>query len=308
MRYLIAVHGGAGDMERPVGEGLRALLEAGLSAALAAGAQVLAAGGPALDAVERAVCVLEDDPLFNAGRGASPTTTGALQLDASIMDGATLRCGAVVGVKLAANPVSLARAVMERTPHVMLAGRAADRFAVRVGLRTEGRDYFRVDVRRRLVEELRAGGNSGASQHGTVGAVAMDAGGHLAAATSTGGVSGQMTGRVGDTPIIGAGTYACDRSCAVSCTGWGEEFIRHVVAGRIAFMVEGGRPLPQAVGHVVDEVLRPGDGGLIALSAADGIVLRSNSASMSCAWRDAAGGGGFYLWRDEQPAGAVGAR
>ena len=300
MRYAIAVHGGAGDLERPVGQALRPKMEAGLSAALAAGAQVLAGEGTALDAVERAVCVLEDDPLFNAGRGASPTTTGALQLDASIMDGATLRCGAVVGVKNTVNPVSLARAVMERTPHVMLAGRAADRFAVRAGLRTAGQDYFRVDVRRRLVEELRA---KGARPHGTVGAVALDAGGHLAAATSTGGVRGQMTGRVGDTPIIGAGTYA-DGRCAVSCTGWGEEFIRHVVAGRVAFMVEAGRGLPEAVVEMVDEVLRPGDGGLIAVSAADGIVLRTNAPSMACGWRDASGAGGLYLWREDLPGSA----
>ena len=212
MRYAIAVHGGAGSMERQVGEALWPGIKAALSAALAAGEEALKAGGPALDAVERAVHVLEDDPLFNAGRGASPTSTGAIQLDASIMDGATLRCGAVVGVKKTVNPISLARAVMERTRHVMLAGAAADRFAARSGLKTAGRDYFRSDERERLLEATRA--------HGTVGAVALDAAGHLAAATSTGGVRGQMTGRVGDSPIIGAGTYA-DARCAVSCTGWG---------------------------------------------------------------------------------------
>jgi beta-aspartyl-peptidase (threonine type) len=291
MPYAIAVHGGAGDLERRVGEALRPRLEAGLLAALAAGDEVLAAGGPALDAVERAVRVLEDDPLFNAGRGASPTTTGALQLDASIMDGATLRCGAVVGVKRAVNPVSLARAVMERTPHVILAGPAADRFADRVGLRTAGREYFRDETRRRLIEQ---------SRHGSVGAVALDAGGRLAAATSTGGVRGQMTGRVGDTPVIGAGTYA-DARCAVSCTGWGEEFIRHVVAGRVAFMVERGRGLADAVGEVLEQVLRPGDGGLIAVSAAHAVVMRTNAPSMACGWRDASGAGGLCLWKDEIP-------
>ncbi len=203
MRYAMSVHGGAGALERAAGEALRPRLQAGLAAALDAGEGVLAAGGAALDAVERAVRVLEDDPFFNAGRGASPTTTGALQLDAAIMDGATLRCGAAVGLKHTVNPVALARAVMERTPHVMLAGAAADRFAERAGLRTAGRDYFRDDTRPRLVEQARR-----ASRHGTVGAVAVDSAGHLAAATSTGGVHGQMTGRVGDTPIIGAGTYA----------------------------------------------------------------------------------------------------
>ncbi len=291
MRYAMAVHGGAGAMEREAGEALRPRLREGLAAALDAGAEVLAAGGAALDAVERAVRALEDDPLFNAGRGASPTTTGALQLDASIMDGATLRCGAAVGLKRTVNPVSLARAVMERTPHVMLCGAAADRFAARAGLRTAGRDYFLDDTRRRLVEGTR---------HGTVGAVAVDAAGRLAAATSTGGVHGQMTGRVGDTPIIGAGTYA-DARCAVSCTGFGEEFIRHVVAGRVAFMVEAGRPLEVAVVEVVDRLLRPGDGGLIAIDAAGGVVLRTNAPSMSCAWRDAGGRGGFCLWREELP-------
>ncbi len=293
MRYAMAVHGGAGAMDRAAGEALRPRLQAGLEAALDAGQAVLAAGGAALDAVERAVRVLEDDPFFNAGRGASPTTTGALQLDAAIMDGATLRCGAAVGLKRTANPVALARAVMERTPHVMLAGAAADRFAARQGLRTAGRDYFRDDTRPRLVEAARR-----ASAHGTVGAVAVDSAGHLAAATSTGGVHGQMTGRVGDTPVIGAGTYA-DARCAVSCTGFGEEFISHVVAARVAFMVETGRPLDEAVAEIVERVLRPGDGGLIAVDAAGRVVLRTNAASMSCAWRDADGAGGFRLWREE---------
>jgi len=297
MRYLIAVHGGAADFERPVGEALRRRFEAGISAALSEGAQVLAGAGTALAAVEAAVRVLEDDPLFNAGRGASPTATGALQLDAAIMDGATLRCGAVIGVKSAVNPVSLARAVMEQTPHVMLCGRAADRFAGRAGLETAGRDYFRADLRRRLLEELRArGGPTG----GTVGAVALDGAGRVAAATSTGGVRGQMTGRVGDTPIIGAGTYA-DARCAVSCTGYGEEFIRHVAAGRVAFMVEAGAGLPEAVAQVVDEVLPAGCGGLIAVGRAGTVALRTNSASMVCGFRDNAGGGGFYLWRDGMP-------
>lgn len=291
MGYAIAVHGGAGAMERAAGEALRPRLRAGLEAAIEAGSCVLADGGTALDAVERVVRALEDDPLFNAARGASRTTTGALQLDASIMDGSTLRCGAVVGVKRTVNPVSLARAVMERTPHVMLAGAAADRFAVRQGLKTAGRDYFLNDTRRRLIEE---------TGHGTVGAVALDASGRLAAATSTGGVSGQLTGRVGDTPVIGAGTYA-DARCAVSCTGWGEEFIRHVVAGRVAFMVEEGRPLAEAVEEVVERVLRPGDGGLIAVDATGAVVMRTNSQSMSCAWRDSGGGEGFCLWRKEMP-------
>jgi beta-aspartyl-peptidase (threonine type) len=289
----MAVHGGAGAMERATGEALRPALEAGLLAALEAGARALAAGGSALDAVERAVCAREDNPLFNAGRGASPTSTGALQLDASIMDGASLRCGAVAGVKRTVNPVSLARAVMERTAHVILAGAAADRLARRAGLRTAGRDYFLDDARRRLIEKARGA-------HGTVGAVALDSRGRLAAATSTGGVRGQMTGRVGDSPIIGAGTYA-DARCAVSCTGFGEEFIRHVVAGRIAFMVECGRRLTDAVEEVVERVLKPGDGGLIALDASGKAVLRTNAESMSCAWRDSAGGGGFYLWKEEFP-------
>lgn len=225
MRPAIAIHGGAGvrRADRP-GARHRAVLKQ----ALEAGYEILLQGGKALDAVAAAVVILEDSPLFNAGRSSSFNSAGEIEMDASIMDGATLRAGAVAAVRRIRNPVLAARAVMEASRHVLLAGSGAERFARSQGLKFEPAKYFRTEKRwKALQKNLR-------NYHGTVGAVALDAAGNLAAATSTGGYTGKLPGRVGDSPLIGAGTYADNRACAVSGTGLGEAFIRAAVGHDIA--------------------------------------------------------------------------
>ncbi len=224
------IHGGAGAM-RPGSlphEEERAAL-AGLRAALAAGGAILGADGGALDAVEAAVKVLEDDPAFNAGRGSVYTWDGAIECDAAIMDGHDRRAGAVAGVTATRHPVSLARAVMAESPHVLLSGAGADAFSREHGLEQAPPDWFATPERRRQLDEIKARPDlpfDSGMKYGTVGAVAVDAAGHLAAATSTGGLTAKRWGRIGDSPLIGAGTYADDRAAAISCTGSGEHFIR----------------------------------------------------------------------------------
>jgi len=267
--WALAVHGGAGQLDRgtlsPEAErGARAAL----ARALAAAAAILGAGGAALDAVEAAVRVLEDDPHFNAARGAVLTHDGRIELDAAIMDGRSRAAGAVCGATVARNPVQLARAVMARTPHVLLAGAGADDFARAEGLPAAGPDWFELPERRRQLEELRTRGADAFDvemKYGTVGAVARDAGGHVAAATSTGGVTGKKWGRVGDSPLIGAGTYADDRSAAVSATGAGEFFIRTVAAHEIAARVRlAGAAPDRAAADVIAEIgALGGTGGVI---------------------------------------------
>jgi beta-aspartyl-peptidase (threonine type) len=259
----------------------------GLSAALADGMTVLASGGSSLDAVTRAVMALEDNPVFNAGRGAVFTLDGHNELDAAIMDGAKLDAGAVCGVGHVKNPVELARAVMEKSEHVMLSGAGAEDFALSQGFALLPRSYFYTPERWRQLERIRSGerGLSGLtiSHVGTVGAVARDARGNLAAATSTGGMTGKRFNRIGDTPIIGAGTYADNRSCAVSATGHGELFIRNVVAHDIAARIRfGGHSLARAVHEVVREELPAvqGEGGVIAIDRNGEIVLEFNSEGM----------------------------
>jgi beta-aspartyl-peptidase (threonine type) len=259
----------------------------GLAAAIETGAAVLAAGGSSLDAVTRAVATLEDDPCFNAGRGAVFTLDGHNELDAAIMEGATLGAGAVCGVAHVKNPVELARAVMEHSEHVMLAGAGAEDFALSRGFTLMPRDYFYTPERWRQLERIRAGetGLSALtiSHVGTVGAVARDLRGNLAAATSTGGMTGKRYNRIGDTPIIGAGTYADNRSCAVSATGHGEIFIRNAVAHDIsARMRYAGQSLGDAVRTVViDELPKMGgEGGVIAIDRDGRIALEFNSEGM----------------------------
>ena len=213
------------------------LARAGLSAALEAGIAILNAGGPSLDAVEAAVRVLEDDPQFNAGRGSAMTAEGRVECDAAIMDGSNRRAGAVAGVRSTRNPIVLARAVMEQSPHVFLAGSGADAFARAKGIEDADPEWFETPERRRQLDELLANPDAPfdlGMKYGTVGAVARDLSGHVAAATSTGGLTGKKWGRVGDSPLIGAGTYADDRAGAISCTGAGEYFIRLGVAHEIA--------------------------------------------------------------------------
>jgi beta-aspartyl-peptidase (threonine type) len=257
----------------------------GLAAALRAGYALMEAGGTSLDAVVAAVKVLEDDPLFNAGRGSVIAADGQHELDASIMDGRDLRAGSITGVRHVRNPIELARLVMDRSPHVMLAGPGADEFALEQGMEPVPNEYFsteprRLELQRHLRGEAAAGDEA---VLGTVGAVALDAHGNLAAATSTGGMTGKKWGRVGDSPIIGAGTYAANDCCAVSATGHGEYFIRAVVAHEIASLMRyRGLGVVQAADEVVMSQLVKlgGSGGVIAVGRDGSIAMPFNSPGM----------------------------
>jgi len=259
----------------------------GLAEAIDAGFAALEAGGTSLDAVTRAVMVLEDNPLFNAGRGSVFTFDGHNEMDAAIMDGNTLNAGAVCGVTHVKNPIELARNVMEHSDFVMLNGAGAEEFALSQGVRLVPRSYFFTPERWAQLERIRRGDEGLSaltiSHVGTVGAVALDAEGRLAAATSTGGMTGKRYSRIGDSPIIGAGTYADDRSCAVSATGHGEIFIRAAVAHDIcARMRYGARTLSEAVREVVLEELPAlnGEGGVIAIDRGGEIAMEFNSEGM----------------------------
>jgi L-asparaginase / beta-aspartyl-peptidase len=284
--FAIAIHGGAGTLSgsKTSPEHDRAYRE-GLSAALDAGYSVLERGGSSLDGAIAAVCVLEDDPLFNAGRGAVLTRDGLAELDASVMDGGTLGAGAVTGLRHVKNPIALARLVMERSPHVMLVGEGAEEFARLQGVEMVSNEYFRTPVRQAQLHRLLGGTTEKENDliaFGTVGAVALDSSGNLAAATSTGGMTGKRWGRVGDSPIIGAGTYADNASCAVSATGHGEYFIRAAVAHDICAQVEYLElPLEQAVANVLGKMKDlGGNGGVIAIDARGEVVLDFNSEGM----------------------------
>jgi L-asparaginase / beta-aspartyl-peptidase len=299
-RWAIAIHGGAGVISRQeIEAGGKAHL-ASLRAALELGKEALAAGGTSLDAVEKVVRYLEDDPLFNAGKGAVYNHEGVHELDAAIMDGRQLACGAVAGVKTVKNPISLARLVMERSPHVLLAGEGADRFAAAMGVERVSQDYFHTPYRyeewQRDVRKRKQGA-AAHKDHGTVGAVALDRFGNLAAATSTGGTSDKLPGRIGDSPIAGAGTYANNRTCAVSGTGAGEEFIRHDVAYDISALIEyRGASLRQAAEIVVRTKLRPGDGGVIAVGREGDLALVFNTQGMYRGAADAKGRFEVKIW------------
>jgi beta-aspartyl-peptidase (threonine type) len=295
LMFGLAIHGGAGSLPRAETGGERERhYRAGLAAALDAGFAVLQAGGSSLDAVSRAVMGLEDNPLFNAGLGSVFTLDGRNELDAAIMDGRTLNAGAVCGVTHIRNPIELARTVMEHSEYVMLSGEGAEEFALSRGFALVPRSYFHTPERWRQLERIRSG-DAGLSaltiSHvGTVGAVALDGEGRLAAATSTGGMTGKRYNRIGDSPIIGAGTYADDRSCAVSATGHGEVFIRAAVAHDICSRMRfGGRTLKEAVREVVLEELTKlrGEGGVIAIDAQGEIAMEFNSEGMFRASRRA---------------------
>jgi beta-aspartyl-peptidase (threonine type) len=274
-RPVIAIHGGAGVM-RGLSIRQQGAYRDGLVRALEAGHEVLDRGGASLDAVTAAVVALEDDPLFNAGRGSVYNAAGKQELDASVMEGATLRAGAVAAVSRIKNPVLAARAVMEKSPHVLLVGRSAEEFAKRHGVSLVRKSYFYTAQRLAALKRGLKG------HHGTVGAVALDRGGNLAAATSTGGYTGKLPGRVGDSPIIGAGTYADNRSCAVSATGWGEAFIRVALAHEIsARMRHRGDSLQRAAAAALASVARIGaDGGLIAIDRDGNVAMPFNSQGM----------------------------
>ena len=256
------------------------------------GWQILERGGAALDAVEASVRLLEDDPCFNAGRGSALTDQGSVELDAAIMDGRNRRAGAVAGLQTTRAPVSLARRLMEQGPHVFLTGRGADRFAEDAGLEQVDPAWFVTVERRRQLDELLAGGGFDAAvKYGTVGAVALDEQGHVAAATSTGGLTAKRWGRIGDSPLIGAGTYADDRSAAVSATGSGEYFIRAVAAHQLAERVRlGGATLQQALDGVLADIRElGGTGGLIAVAPTGEAAWGFTTPAMYRGMADAAG-------------------
>lgn len=308
--FTLAIHGGAGTIRR---EDLKPEEEtayrAGLQAALNAGSSILKAGGTALEAVRAAVRTLEDDILFNAGRGSVFGKNGQHEMDAAIMEGTTLRAGAVAGVQGIRNPVELAHAVMLHSQHVLLTGRGAEEFAHLQGLETAPPEYFFSSYRHAQWQQLQ-GSDRTALDHdstlkekkfGTVGAVAMDMQGHLAAATSTGGMTNKQFGRVGDSPLIGAGTYANDRTCAISCTGHGEPFIRAVTAYDVSCLMEyRGLSLAEAMRVVVHEKLPKleGEGGMIGVDARGQIALDFNSDGMYRGWCNSHGESAVAIYRN----------
>ncbi len=326
--WAIVVHGGAGDIncEKLGPEGDEAY-RASLAKVVQAGATVLDHGGSSLDAVEAAIRVLEDDPLFNAGRGAVFAADGTNEMDAAIMDGATLRAGAVADVTHTRNPISLARAVMEKTPYVFLVGPGADAFSVQAGVEQEDLAYFFTESRwQSLVKQLQKEGKpipprpAGAPppgqavpmaqweeaadtrRYGTVGVVALDRQGNIAAGTSTGGLQGKIPGRVGDSPLIGAGTYASNQSCAVSGTGIGEYFIRYTVAREICALVQyKGLALQQAADEVIHKRLAPihGDGGVIAIAPDGQPAWSFDTPGMFRARQVEGGQVEVYIYNDE---------
>ncbi len=294
-KFSLAIHGGCGVMAKlDLTEAEWVAARDDLGRALVAGHAILAAGGTALDAVQAAVVVMEDSPHFNAGHGAALNENGVHELDASIMDGATLEAGAVSAARHLKNPIKVARAVMAHGDAVLLTGAAADRFAENNGLDVAPQSYFTTQRRLAALAAMKAHAVAGtqaaareSEKHGTVGAVALDQAGHLAAATSTGGYNNKPDGRVGDSPIIGAGTYAKDGLCAVSGTGKGEFFIRHVVgheiASRIAYL---GESVDQAATKVVMEDLKPYDigAGLVAIGADGSVSAPYNTDGMFRGW------------------------
>lgn len=303
-KWALAIHGGAGSMTRDSFDAAAiAAHEAGLAAALAAGRAVLAGGGSALDAVTAAVVVLEDDPHFNAGRGAVFTYHGTNELDAAIMAGDARGAGAVAGVTHTRNPVRLARAVMEAGPHVMLSGAGADEFARDHGIEQVDPDWFATPERWRQLEELKArklGWFDSGMKYGTVGAVARDAAGHVAAATSTGGLTGKRWGRIGDSPLIGAGTYADDRAGAVSCTGSGEQFIRtgaaHEICARMRLMGESAEVAARAV--LAEVGAMGGVGGVIVVAPTGETALAFTTPGMFRARADSSGAHEVAIFAD----------
>jgi beta-aspartyl-peptidase (threonine type) len=299
----LVIHGGAGTMERgKMTAEQEKEYRAGLERSLKAGWDILQRGGSSLDATEAAVRVLEDDPHFNAGKGAVFTSAGTNELDASIMDGRTLKAGAVASVRRIKNPISLARLVMEKSPHVMLDCAGAEAFAKEQGIELVDEKYFftqeRWDALQRVKQAEKQGGGgektfiiSDQDRHGTVGAVALDQNGNLAAGTSTGGMTNKRPGRIGDSPVIGAGNYANNATCAVSGTGDGEYFIRATVAHEVSVLMEyRGTSLKDAAQAALDQMARlGGTGGLIAIDKNANIALPFNTSGMYRGYVDSSG-------------------
>lgn len=296
--FALALHGGAGSPARDLEPARRRAYVSSLAGALRQGCDALGQGTSSLDVVQLVVRVLEDDPLFNAGRGAVFTREGRHELDASIMDGRDLSGGAVAAVTNVRNPILLAREVMQRTPHVLLAGEGAEAFAREIGMEPVPNEYFSTEPRRRSLDRRLAEED----EHGTVGAVALDRDGNLAAATSTGGLTAKRWGRIGDSPILGAGTYADNRTCAVSGTGTGEEFIRHAAAHSVSARMQlAGESVQQAAEAVVRRTLREGDGGVIAVSHRGEIAMEYSTGGMFRGACDAGGRFDVRIWEEAEP-------
>ncbi|HEV7921202.1 MAG TPA: isoaspartyl peptidase/L-asparaginase [Thermoanaerobaculia bacterium] len=311
-RIMLVLHGGAGTITRKsmTAEAEKQYREA-LEQALKTGQAILRKGGTSVDAVEASIRVLEDNPLFNAGKGAVFTHDGKNELDAAIMDGKTMKAGSVAGVTIIRNPISAARAVMEKSKHVMMIGRGAELFATKMGLEIVDPSYFWTERRwkalqQELLDEQKPQASLPAAddhhKYGTVGAVALDRDGNLAAGTSTGGITNKMYGRVGDAPIIGAGTYASNESVAVSATGAGEYFIRWTVAYDIAALVKyRGLSVQQAADEVINKKLKavPGaEGGVIALDRQGNFAMPFNSEGMYRGWIGADGVPHVEIYKD----------
>ena len=288
--WALAIHGGAGVIERgSLSPDQERAYRAAMSAALEAGSAVLRRGGSSLDAVEATIRVLEDNPLFNAGRGAVFTADGRNELDASIMDGSTRKAGAVAGVTRTRNPISLARTVMEKSRHVMLAREGADQFSLEQGLEQVDPSYFRTERRWQELLDWRRDNTASLDpthSRGTVGAIAIDTNGHLAAGTSTGGMTGKRWGRIGDSPVIGAGTYAADGNCAVSATGSGEFYIRASAARQACDRIAWQRVSAQeaADATIADIGSIGGDGGLIVMDGSGRVAFAMNTSGMYRGW------------------------
>lgn len=296
--YVLVIHGGAGTIlkKNMIDEKEQEYINK-LSEALTVGSSILKKGGTSLDAVTKAIMVLENSPLFNAGKGAVFTAGGENEMDASIMDGRNLNAGAVAGVKHIKNPILAARMVMEETDHVLLVGQGAEEIAITKGIELVDSSYFFTESR--WESYLLAKNKS--EKHGTVGAVALDKFGNLAAATSTGGMTNKSKGRVGDSPVIGAGTYADNNSCAVSATGHGEHFIRNVVAYDIgALMKYRGLSLQQAADEVIMNKLKNqnADGGIIAVDKDGNISMTFNTAGMYRGYITSEGNSEVLIYRE----------
>lgn len=298
-KWGLAIHGGAGAIEKSnMSTEKEAAYKLALDEALTIGEQILESGGTALDAVEKTIVYLEDNPLFNAGKGAVFSHEGFNELDVSIMDGQSLQAGAAGHLKKIKNPIKLARKIMENSPHVFLVGKGAEEFGMDQGLDTVSQEWFYTEERWNLLlktqekeKQLSPAGSLenglNGSAYGTVGCVALDKNGHLAAGTSTGGMNNKRWNRLGDSPVIGAGTYAHDKTCAVSCTGHGEYFIRYAVAHDVhARILYKGESLKTATNEIIHKVLKEagGDGGLIAIDREGHIECPFNSAGMYRAW------------------------
>jgi beta-aspartyl-peptidase (threonine type) len=314
VKPVLLIHGGAGVIRNQLTPAIEREVKQDLRKALDAGYAVLTDGGTSVDAVCAAVVALENSPHFNAGKGAVFTHDGRNELDASIMEGSSRRAGAIAGVQRIRNPILLARAVMERSDHVMLFGNGAEAFAQSVGIEFVDPDYFYTDERWRQLQEAISKEQVGqqseqgrAIHYGTVGAVALDQHGKLSAATSTGGMTNKRWGRVGDSPIIGAGTYA-DTRCAISATGWGEYFIRSTAARDISARVEfGGQSISEAANALIMDVIPQlgGDGGVIALDAQGNFSLPYNTDGMYRGWVDREGIAHVAILSDDEESARV---